>query len=179
VDQVTRACGPESADLAGVVLFLLTDEQDRRLFKTRSALAQGLEQVGQRFTPGQLDLVLEILVRSGLVVELPEEPVNRFQILHDYLVPLIRKKQAPMLAALAAELEQEKTQRIKAENELAVVQTDIEAAKQAKADLAEQNKNARKKFNQTVVFAGGIIAVTTLFGLSGFLYSIEASSQSR
>jgi len=179
VDRVTRACGPESADLAGVVLFLLTDEQDRRLFKTGSALAEGLEQVGQRFTPGQLDLVLEILVRSGLVVELPEEPVNRFQILHDYLVPLIRKKQAPMLAALAAELEQEKAQRIKAENELAAVQTDIEAAKQARAVLEEdklrlqneqtslekQNQDARKRLKLTGLIAVGILGAAAVGGI--------------
>ena len=115
VTQVTHACGPANGTLAGATLFLLTDEQQRRLLKTRSELAEGLKtELRQSFTAAQLALVLEILGRSGLVVEIPEEPEVRFQILHDYLVGLIRAQQEPLLAQLAAELEQEKAQRIEA-----------------------------------------------------------------
>jgi hypothetical protein len=54
-----------------------------------------------------------------------------------------------MLAALAAELEQEKAQRIKAENDLAVLQNDIEIAKQARATLETEQLRLMEDAKQT------------------------------
>jgi tetratricopeptide (TPR) repeat protein len=41
----------------------------------------------------QLDLILEILVGSGLVLQLREEPEDRYQLVHDYLSTFIRQSQ--------------------------------------------------------------------------------------
>jgi hypothetical protein len=41
----------------------------------------------------QLDLILEILVGSGLVFQLREEPEDRYQLVHDYLSTFVRQSQ--------------------------------------------------------------------------------------
>ncbi|AFY46334.1 WD40 repeat-containing protein [Nostoc sp. PCC 7524] len=58
-----------------------------------------------------LDLVLEIVVKSGLVVLLPENPADRYQLVHDYLANFIRQQQEPKLKQVMAELEKEREQR--------------------------------------------------------------------
>lgn len=52
-----------------------------------------------------LDLVLLILVKSGLVFKVPAVPADRYQLVHDYLVPFVRQQQS---ARLIAELEKER-----------------------------------------------------------------------
>uniref|UniRef100_UPI0039C6CEC9 nSTAND1 domain-containing NTPase n=1 Tax=Anabaena sp. CCY 9402-a TaxID=3103867 RepID=UPI0039C6CEC9 len=58
-----------------------------------------------------LDLVLDIFVKSGLVVLLPENPADRYQLVHDYLANFIRQQQEPKLKQVMAELEKEREQR--------------------------------------------------------------------
>jgi Tol biopolymer transport system component/tetratricopeptide (TPR) repeat protein len=55
--------------------------------------------------------VLEIFVKSGLVVLLPENPADRYQLVHDYLAAFIRQQQEPKLKQVMAELEEERKQR--------------------------------------------------------------------
>ncbi|MBD2169496.1 ribosome assembly protein 4 [Calothrix membranacea FACHB-236] len=59
----------------------------------------------------KLELVLEIFVKSGLVVLLKENPSGRYQLVHDYLAAFIRQQQEPKLKELMAELENERKQR--------------------------------------------------------------------
>ncbi|MBG1268163.1 nSTAND1 domain-containing NTPase, partial [Nostoc sp. WHI] len=59
----------------------------------------------------KLDLVLEIFVQSGLVVLLPENPADRYQLVHDYIANFIRQQQEPKLKHVMAELEKEREQR--------------------------------------------------------------------
>nr|WP_317891623.1 WD40 repeat domain-containing protein [Tolypothrix sp. PCC 7601] len=59
----------------------------------------------------KLELVLEIFVKSGLVVLLKENPAGRYQLVHDYLAAFIRQQQEPKLKELMAELENERKQR--------------------------------------------------------------------
>ncbi|MCF4969875.1 nSTAND1 domain-containing NTPase, partial [Nostoc sp. CMAA1605] len=65
-----------------------------------------------------LDLVLEIVVKSGLVVLLPENPADRYQLVHDYLANFIRQQQEPKLKQVMAELEKEREQRKQSEAKL-------------------------------------------------------------
>ncbi|HIK03209.1 MAG TPA: ribosome assembly protein 4, partial [Trichormus sp. M33_DOE_039] len=65
-----------------------------------------------------LDLVLEIVVKSGLVVLLPENPADRYQLVHDYLANFIRQQQEPKLKQVIAELEKEREQRKQSEAKL-------------------------------------------------------------
>ncbi|MCC5656033.1 ribosome assembly protein 4 [Nostoc sp. XA010] len=59
----------------------------------------------------KLDLVLKIFVQSGLVVLLPENPADRYQLVHDYIAAFIRQQQEPKLKQVMAELEKEREQR--------------------------------------------------------------------
>jgi tetratricopeptide (TPR) repeat protein len=100
---VVRDCGPPNERLAWVVLYLLTDEdREQRLyrpFRTREDLEYELSLLEMPFAGPQLDLVLSILVGSGLVFEVPEEPEDRYQLVHDYLVSYVRQEQTPELMA--------------------------------------------------------------------------------
>ena len=40
----------------------------------------------------RLDLVLEILVGSGLLFMIPDAPTDRYQLVHDYLVSYVRQE---------------------------------------------------------------------------------------
>ncbi|MEH2435296.1 MAG: hypothetical protein V7K25_13755 [Nostoc sp.] len=84
--ELIKDCGPENERAALLVLYLLTDEGNNRPFKTRAELAAQLAELEDA---SKLELVLEILVSSGLVVLFPDVP-ERYQLIHDYLVDLIR-----------------------------------------------------------------------------------------
>ncbi|MDM9583567.1 hypothetical protein [Nostoc sp. GT001] len=84
--ELIKDCGPENERAALLVLYLLTDESNNRPFKTRAELAAQLSELEDA---DKLELVLEILVSSGLVVLFPDVP-ERYQLIHDYLVDLIR-----------------------------------------------------------------------------------------
>ncbi|MDZ8082076.1 MAG: ribosome assembly protein 4, partial [Nostoc sp. DcaGUA01] len=66
----------------------------------------------------KLDLILEIFVQSGLVVLLPENPADRYQLVHDYIAGFIRQQQEPKLKQVMAELEKERKERKQSEAKL-------------------------------------------------------------
>ncbi|MDB9312638.1 hypothetical protein PN462_05945 [Spirulina sp. CS-785/01] len=82
--EVIRDCGKRDESLAGLVLFHLTNDQGQRPLKTQEELTKELEADSER-----LGGVLEILLISGLVVTVEDEP-PRYQLVHDYLVRPIR-----------------------------------------------------------------------------------------
>ncbi|MFN6517657.1 MAG: eIF2A-related protein [Nostoc sp. CreGUA01] len=86
IKELIKDCGPENQRAALLVLYLLTDESNNRPFKTRAELAAQLTELEEA---SKLELILDILVRSGLVVLFPDVP-ERYQLIHDYLVDLIR-----------------------------------------------------------------------------------------
>ncbi|MBC1242254.1 WD40 repeat domain-containing protein, partial [Nostoc sp. 2RC] len=69
-------------------------------------------------SPSNLDLILEIFVESGLVVLLPENPADRYQLVHDYIAAFIRQQQEPKLKQVMAELQKEREQRKQSEVKL-------------------------------------------------------------
>ena len=85
LDEVIADCGKENKDIAQVVLYLLTDEKETRPQKTFAELAANL-----RIELVELELVLEMIVKSGLVLEVPGT-AKRYQLVHDYLVPFVRQ----------------------------------------------------------------------------------------
>ncbi|HEY9810583.1 MAG TPA: hypothetical protein V6D13_14740 [Halomicronema sp.] len=96
LQQVIADCGKENEDAAWEVLALLTgfkdsalvEERNIRPLKTKSELAANL-----RFKADKLNLILEILVGSGLLFLHREKPADRYQLVHDYLVHFIRASQ--------------------------------------------------------------------------------------
>ena len=99
--EVIDDCGKENKDIAELVLYLLTDENNTRPQKTLAELAANLGTESKK-----LPLVIEIVVKSGLVLEVPATPIERYQLVHDYLVPFIRKQRGAGLLELSQKLKQ-------------------------------------------------------------------------
>ncbi|MEQ8462508.1 WD40 domain-containing protein [Coleofasciculus sp. E1-EBD-02] len=109
LEDVIKDCGQDNDRITRLVLYWLTDENLTRPLKTRSELSKDLAAAGLQVKGRQLDdLVLPILVGSGLVVRIPGSPDDRYQLVHDYLVPFIRQNQT---TELLEELNREKEQR--------------------------------------------------------------------
>ena len=142
---VVRDCGKPNEEIAKVVLFLLTDKDrsDRlyRPLKTREELEYALSLLGKEFTEEQLDLVLYILVGSGLVFEIPEEPEDRYQLVHDYLAAFVRDEQAP---EILTELSVARERQQQAEESERVAKLEAEKLAEANLILEQANKNANQ-----------------------------------
>jgi WD40 repeat protein/tetratricopeptide (TPR) repeat protein len=145
--EVVNDCGEGNEQIAKLVLYLLTDENNTRPLKTRADLELELDVKSEK-----LDVVLLILVKSGLVFKIPAVPRDRYQLVHDYLVTFVRQQQS---ARLIAELEKEREQRKLTEAKLNHV-------------LKQQLKSARRAtftLGGLLVAIGGfaLIATATLF----------------
>ena len=128
LEEVVKDCGPEQEQIAKLVLYLLTDENNTRPLKTRADLELELDVEG-----GKLDLVLKILVLSRLVFLIPATPADRYQLVHDYLVEFVRKEQS---AQLVQEIEKEREMRRLTEKRLIEVQRqELFAARRARNNL--------------------------------------------
>ncbi|XGV95378.1 MAG: AAA family ATPase [Leptolyngbya sp. BL-A-14] len=100
LENVIEDCGPENEDAARIVLFLLTNENGTRPLKSREDLETDLVDLGLTAEINKLDLVLDVLVGSGLLFLVPENPADRYQLVHDYLVSFIRQQQGEITADL-------------------------------------------------------------------------------
>ncbi|MBW4693729.1 MAG: ATP-binding protein [Lyngbya sp. HA4199-MV5] len=98
LEDIVEDCGPENEDAAWNVLFLLTNENGTRPLKSREDLETDLVDLGLTAEINKLDLVLEVLVGSGLLFLVPENPADRYQLVHDYLVSFIRQQQEEGIA---------------------------------------------------------------------------------
>ncbi|HEY9609388.1 hypothetical protein [Allocoleopsis sp.] len=105
--NVIHDCGSENEDTVWQVLFSLTDERGTRPLKTMPELLLSLgvtpmcvsqqcflssDCLDSPLIPDKLNLILRILVGSGLLFRVPEEQQDRYQLVHDYLVEPIRQK---------------------------------------------------------------------------------------
>ncbi|MBE9042016.1 hypothetical protein IQ235_14635, partial [Oscillatoriales cyanobacterium LEGE 11467] len=120
--EVIQNCGKSNERIAHLVLYLLTDDNNLRPLKTRLELEKDskvlTENLKSEASSHQIDLVLEIFVRSGLVLLLPSQPTDRYQLVHDYLVPVIRAKR---WAEVFVELELERQERRRVQQRLSGV----------------------------------------------------------
>ncbi|MBD2178883.1 PD40 domain-containing protein [Pseudanabaena sp. FACHB-1998] len=131
LNDVIVDCGEENQRLAKFLLFMMTDERGTRPLKTRVELEKDLHDLltEMQGDTSALDLVLEIFVRSGLVVLIPESPLDRYQLVHDYLAEFIRASQAPEMAKLQQELMETRETLKQTVDRLSVAVKDEEAAK--------------------------------------------------
>ncbi|MEL7331446.1 MAG: hypothetical protein AAFN12_04325, partial [Cyanobacteria bacterium J06560_2] len=114
LDSVVRDCGPENASIAWSVLYLLSDGDNRPL-KSLSELQEPLSLAHIESAPQQLSLVLDILIGSGLVFEVPEVSGVRYQLVHEYLASLVQDQQQPGLIEV---LQSERNRRQLTEDQL-------------------------------------------------------------
>jgi WD40 repeat protein/tetratricopeptide (TPR) repeat protein len=142
---VVHDCGPPNERLAWVVLYLLTDEdRDQRLYRplrTREELEYELALLEMPFDLAQLDLVMSILVGSGLVFAVPEEPEDRYQLVHDYLVSYVRQVQTP---GLMAELQEARAAAEAAATAKKLAETERDSLAEANTVLTTAKEKAEK-----------------------------------
>ncbi|MBD2255204.1 hypothetical protein [Nostoc parmelioides] len=114
LEEVIRDCGQEHEDFSWKLLYELTDEKGTRPLKTKSDLILALEKYldNQSDFDSRWELILEILIGSGLVLCWREELGDRYQLVHDYLVEPIRQRND---YGIIAELEKIKSEKTKAE----------------------------------------------------------------
>ncbi len=126
---VVQDCGEENQQMAELVLYFLTDQDNRRPLKTLTELSTELKIIfaelngegnkGQASVDQlvrQLKLILDIFVKSGLVFEVSDIPINRYQLVHDYLVDLIHRQK---IGDDLEDLKNERKKRKQAEAKLA------------------------------------------------------------
>ncbi|WP_413166812.1 hypothetical protein ACL6C3_08955 [Capilliphycus salinus ALCB114379] len=160
LEDVVKDCGLENERFAKLTLYLLTDENNTRPLKTRSELKEFIE-----IEPDRLDLILTLLVNSGLVLKIPQNPEDCYQLVHDYLVHFIRKEQSES-AQLFAELEKEREQRRLTEEKL-------------NKALQQQLKTARRAaiaLGITVLAVSSVAVLASLIGINTYLYGLSATS---
>jgi WD40 repeat protein len=158
LEEVVTDCGTNNQQFAKIILYLLTDDNLTRPLKTRGELDADLS-----IEPKRLDLILNILVKSGLVFQVPGFPADRYQLVHDYLVPLVRQQQA---AGLVAELEKEREQRKLTEEKL-------------NKALTQQLKTARRSmwtFAGLTVAIGGFGVIATVVASNIYFSSLIGES---
>ncbi|MEO1400178.1 MAG: hypothetical protein AAFV72_02875 [Cyanobacteria bacterium J06635_1] len=153
--DIVKECGPEDHQrMADIVLYLLTDEKGTRPLKTKSGLAEDLcTFTNQTALDDQaLSLVLQILTKSGLVMEVPEAPEDFYQLVHDYLAAFIRSFQQPLMA----QLEQEREMRVVAERRQIEEQQKRLEAERKQRKLAQRAAVGLGTFALVALGAGGI-----------------------
>lgn len=89
IDAIVGDCGPENAEAAWDVLFALTDDKLGRPIKTRSELTAAV-----RHPPAIAHCFIDVILESGLLLRRREDPEDRYQLMHDYLVVPIRSRYA-------------------------------------------------------------------------------------
>ena len=166
---VVADCGPKNQQTAELILYLLTDGKGTRPLKNRAELERDLQTFAVDLTeePSPLSVVLNIFVKSGLVLIVPEKPAPRYQLVHDYLAEFIRQQQHPRLEQLIAKLEQEKKQRQLAEAQRQQTEKELQQAEQAKHILEQANAKAKQRIRLgTGVFAVSLMAAAIAGGLA-------------
>ena len=112
LEEVIKDCGRENEDVSWQLLFELTDRKGTRPLKTKAELELVIitnpDAADQCNYPWEL--ILDILVDSGLVLRMREESGDRYQLVHDYLVEPIRQKKNHGMVAELERVRQEKSQ---------------------------------------------------------------------
>ncbi|MEC4818043.1 MAG: hypothetical protein SAK29_32950, partial [Scytonema sp. PMC 1069.18] len=143
-----KDCGLQNERAALLVLYLLTEENGTRPLKTKAELVTDLETADFLSEVEKLDLVLEILVGSGLILNIPDNPADRYQLVHDYLVSFIRQSQQ---AGELQERKKEKEKQRQAEVELNRI-------------LQQQRNTAKRQRNIAIAFFSIMTILALLTG---------------
>ena len=119
LDNVIHDCGPENKAVAQSVLYLLSEGAGRPL-KSHSEIEEALTFANTANEPQQLQLVLDILIGSGLVFEAPEVSGVRYQLVHEYLASLVQQQPPAGVAetGLLEALQTERSRRQQSESQL-------------------------------------------------------------
>ncbi|WP_293111229.1 hypothetical protein, partial [Moorena sp. SIO4G3] len=175
LEKVIKDCGPENETAAWLVLSLLIDDNKNRPLKNRSELA-----IESSLEDHTLDLILEIFEKSGLVFLLPEVTINRYQLVHDYLVDVIRQKKQSKLQAELENLRekdkqsQDKIEQLVKEQELQNQLTKI-TKKQRKTE-EKLNRILRQRLREARWAGMALFSLMVITGILGVRYAISKTN---
>ncbi len=170
LEQVVTDCGPENERAARLVLHSLTDDNDTRPLKTRAELAADLASLQEA---KKLDLVLEILEKSGLVFRWKEMPAELYQLVHDYLAAFIRQQQK-----LDRAIEWEKLQEQNKRHQDQIKQLNQVMEAQEKQRQAEERLTRIRKWQfRAAVAAGILLAGLAVFGEHARIEALNSASK--
>lgn len=112
--EVIKDCGRENEEVSWQLLFELTDRKGTRPLKTKQELALAIitDPDAAHKCNYSWELILDLLVDSGLVLRMREETGDRYQLVHDYLLEPIRQKKNH---GMVAELERVRLEKSQAE----------------------------------------------------------------
>ena len=142
LEKVVQDCGKENQEAVHVILYNLTDENNTRPLRTKTEFENALKDLDIKIDDENFDLILKILVGSGLLFVVPEKPVDRYQLVHDYLAEFIRKGN---VSDSVVEFKELKLQRYAEEKE--------------REKQEEKERLRQKRQFRIVVFAGILFAV--------------------
>ncbi|MGK7888820.1 MAG: hypothetical protein AB4042_05755 [Leptolyngbyaceae cyanobacterium] len=190
--QLARECmalsNPESNLFLDVLADCLTQvPQISKLHDVISRFSGGLtgkngsnqpsdQAVDPSLATNQLDQVLYILCQAGIVCCLPDVGDNgrtplqqeyRYQLVHDYIAEMIRAKKAPQIYQLVADLEQERLQRKRIEQQKRTVEAEKQKLKQANTLLTQAKIKAGKLLLSSLFFS---IVISNLFIMLVFFW---------
>ncbi|WP_293083118.1 hypothetical protein [Moorena sp. SIO4A1] len=175
LEKVIKDCGPENETGAWLVLSLLTDDNKNRPLKNRSELA--IESCLEDHT---LDLILEIFEKSGLVFLLPEVPISRYQLVHDYLVDVIRqKKQSKLQAELENLRQKDKQSQDKIEQLVKEQELQNQLAKITKKQRKTEeklNRILRQRLREARWAGMALFSLMVITGILGVRYAISKTN---
>ncbi|MCT7976797.1 nSTAND1 domain-containing NTPase [Laspinema olomoucense] len=137
LEEAIADCGPENEYTARLLLYFLTEESGIRPLKKQAELLADLTPE-LAVNPDNLEEILKILEKAGLVFVLPELPESRYQLVHDYLVKFIRE-QDRIQAGLKGLREKNK--------ELQATNLKLHQEKEVQAQLTQSKE--REKWMQT------------------------------
>ncbi|BAZ10622.1 WD-40 repeat-containing protein [Calothrix sp. NIES-4071] len=150
IKEIIDDCGYQNETAVLLTLYFLTDEHRQRPLKTRAEL---ITELAELENVEKLELILEILVRSGLVMVFPGKP-ERYQLIHDYLTNIIRTLQQTQ-QSLQEQLKQLRAHVINNELEISRLQSALSHNKPQKqtqlqhqtasTDLLTELKELRKR----------------------------------
>jgi len=126
IEEVIKDCGEKNKQIAKLILYLLTNDKYTRPIKTNDQLQKEVEIFLKTIDKQDIlrKLILPIFVRSNLVMLLGEKinneqaegqitnnPNDKYQLVHDYLVKFIREKDNPDQKLKKLEEENKKNER--------------------------------------------------------------------
>ena len=134
LEEAIADCGAENEYTARLLLYFLTEESGIRPLKKQAELLADLTPE-LAVHPDNLEEILKILEKAGLVFVLPELPESRYQLVHDYLVKFIRE-QDRIQAGLKGLREKNK--------ELQATNLKLHKEKEVQAELTQSKEKAKQ-----------------------------------
>ncbi|WP_254565863.1 AAA family ATPase [Oscillatoria sp. HE19RPO] len=134
LEEAIADCGPENEYTARLLLYFLTEESGIRPLKKQAELLADLTPE-LAVHPENLEEILKILEKAGLVFVLPELPESRYQLVHDYLVKFIREQER-IQAGLKGLREKNK--------ELQATNLQLHREKEVQAELTQSKEKAKQ-----------------------------------